>query len=95
MSTKKELVKRIKQKKENMNNLFDQIQADLTKEHLFNPMFLEFCKQLFVNDAPLDVAMTEEKLKNMANIIRDTRTFIKVQYFTWVQNRFKITERCW
>ena len=77
MSNKKELVKRIKQKKDNMNDLFDQIQADLTKEHLFNPMLLEFCKEMFVNDAPMDVAATEEKLKNMENILEDTKKLIK------------------
>ena len=77
MSTKKELVKIINQKKEKMNDLFDQIEADLTKEHLLHPMFLELCRAKFVNEAPVDVAVTEEKIKNMKNILRDTRKFVK------------------
>ena len=32
---------------------------------------------MFVSEAPLDVAVTEEKLKNMENIIPDTRNIIK------------------
>ena len=77
MSNKKELMKRIKTKKEKMNDLFDQIEADLTKEHLLHPMFLEFCREMFVNDAPLDLVVTEEKLKIMENILEDTKKLIK------------------
>ena len=73
MSNKKELVKRIQQKKEKMNDFFDKNQADLTKEHLFHPMFLEFQKEMFVSEAPIDLAVTEEKLKNMENILEDTK----------------------
>ena len=40
-------------------------------------MFLEFCREMFVNEAPVDVAVTEEKLKNMENIPRDTRKLIE------------------
>ena len=48
-----------------MNDLFDQTQADLTKEHLFYPML-----------APVDVTVIREKLKNMENILRDTQKLI-------------------
>ena len=59
-------------------------------------MVLEFCKEMFVNDAPMDVAATEEKLKNKENILEDTKKLIKrVQCFTSVQNTVKITERSW
>ena len=89
MSNKKELMKRIQQKKENMNDLLDQIQADLTKDHLFHPKFLDFCKEILVNDAPLDVAMTGEKLKYMGNILRDTQKLMK-EYNTLRQYRIQL-----
>ena len=77
MSNKKELMKRINQKKEKMNDLYAQIQADSTKEHLFRPKLWDFCKEMFVSEAPLDVAVLERNLKNMENILQDTRKLIK------------------
>ena len=60
-----------------MKGLFDQNQADLTKEHLFHPLLLEFRREMFVNEDPVDVAVTEEKLKNMENFLRDTKKLMK------------------
>ena len=77
MSTKKELVKSKNQKKEKMNDLYAQIQADSTKEHLSCPTLWDFCKEMFVSEAPLDVAVLERNLKNMENILQDTRKLIK------------------
>ena len=72
MSNKQELVKRINQKKEKSNDLYAQFQADSTKEHLFHPKLWDFCKEMFVSEAPLDVAVLERNLKNMENILQDT-----------------------
>ena len=69
--------------------MLDQIEADLTKEHLLHPMFLEFCRAMFVNEAPVDVAASEEKLKNMENILQDARKLIK-EYNTLRQYKIQL-----
>ena len=71
-----------------MNYQYVQIQAALTKEHL---LILEFCKEMFVNEAA-DGAKSKKHSKRSAGY---TKVDERVQYFTSVRNTGEITERNW
>ena len=46
-------------------------------------------KKMFVSEAPLDVAVLERNLKNMENILQDTRKLIK-EYNTLRQYKIQL-----
>ena len=69
-----------------MNYHYVQIQAALTKEHL-----LEFCKEMFVNEAA-DGVNSKKHSKRSAGY---TKVDKSVQYFTSVRNTGEITEKNW
>ena len=92
MSEKQELVERTKQKNENKNELGDQTQSGLTKEHLCHHMFLMHLREKIVKDGPTVMAATVEKLNYMESILRDRRKLVKKQHFISFKNPVKITE---